>query len=259
MLHWQRFRQFDNSDELRHTRVIECRSVTPFKRVLSMSIKTLNLALALVMIGVGTLTLRLVPMTQRTQAEVRRLEAMYGQAFVADPNKFYVRAIDSGKPFQFMWRVHIPNAPRIYFENRSWSGSTGSDLPLNKHGDTIFTCTLRQGKSGIEVNTNFCGTYSGSFDTTRAEDGVLANRDQLQVTLAGDGRVQEYSGDQIVELLRIVPSPTLIAEMDAKYGNAATDQFSIGPLSIRFGFPAAFAKERTAQERHAKEALNNGR
>jgi hypothetical protein len=68
----------------------------------------------------------------RLQAEYRRLSTITGELAIDDPAKLSIRAIDTGEPLHFAWRVYIPPSYRQIVK-RSTGGSSSSSSSSPRH------------------------------------------------------------------------------------------------------------------------------
>lgn len=211
-----------------------------------MFIKVANTFMSLAMLVGAVLTLMLVPKTHRLRADVQRLEQIYGSATADDLQKIYVRAIDTGKPFHFMWRIYVPPAPGYKYWHQAFGSGMGMDWKPGSNGsDFILTCAIRPSPSGVEtyVNSshkNLINGHRGFSAFTHGSDLFLADFDRFNATIAGLKDMQEFSANELVELVSLSPTQALVDEVATKYGNQLGTRLT-GPISIRLGLPSAFS------------------
>ena len=66
----------------------------------------------------------------RLQAEYRRLTAITGELAIDDPAKLSIRAIDTGEPLRFAWRVYVPpNYLQVVKRSTGSSSRSSSSSP----------------------------------------------------------------------------------------------------------------------------------
>lgn len=126
-----------------------------------MARKTIDLVLAAVVLVGGMLALQAGRERARLAAHRQRLAAAAGELPVDDPNMVYVKALDTGDPLHFAWRIHLPAMATV--ETRSvighgWSGgSTWSASPT----DFIARVRFRDDEQGVmNVYTRFANGSS---------------------------------------------------------------------------------------------------
>jgi hypothetical protein len=131
-----------------------------------------------------------------------RLVQVTGDLPVADASKVYVRALDTGEPMHFAWRVYVPpNYQQIWKSNHGGSSTSSS----SSSSEFITRVRFREGDQGrLDVYTHFSG---GSSRSTLA-DGPFAGllRDhwgEVRVEQLGAAGLAVLGPDQSAVILRL--------------------------------------------------------
>jgi hypothetical protein len=131
-----------------------------------------------------------------------RLARMAGELPIADPTKVYIRALDTGEPLHFAWRVYFP--PNYRQSLRSRFGGLGSSTST-KPSEFIARVRFREDDEGfINMYSRFA---SGSSRSTFGDKGLadlLRNRwDNVRVEQLGTPEVAILETDQPAVMLRL--------------------------------------------------------
>jgi hypothetical protein len=133
----------------------------------------------------------------------RRLVGMAGELPIADPSKVYARALDTGEPLHFAWRVYLPAN-----YNRALRSSGGGALGAStsrRPSEFIARLRFRQDNQGVmEVYNHFANgsTRVSLGDKTLAD--LLRNRwDKVRVERLGAPEVAVIEPDKPAVLLRL--------------------------------------------------------
>jgi hypothetical protein len=121
--------------------------------------------LALLTVGLvgGMLAWKAGHERSRLEANYRRLAAAVGELPADDPALIYLKALDTGDPLHFAWRVHLPAKTRM--DLRSGSGRSGLRglISCSDPTDFIARVRLREDEPGhMSVYTKIMGGSSRS-------------------------------------------------------------------------------------------------
>lgn len=174
------------------------------------------------------------------RAEYDRLVRAAGELPVTDPTKVYVRALDTGDPMHFAWRVYLP--PNYPYEVRS-SGWGGGSMSSNPGGgaaqEFIARVRFRPDDQGrLDCYTKFAGGASrGSIGTP--EVGTLLRRrwSKLHVETLGTSGAAIIDPKKPATLVRLTLPPELQSEWKAALGGGGLDHPAL--LTLRFGPPGS--------------------
>jgi hypothetical protein len=118
--------------------------------------------LAVVMSG-GVLAWRTGNERARLEAQHRRLVAAAGDLPVEDPTLIYLKALDTGDPLHFAWRVHLPANANLKLQSRSVNGWSGGSWSGSAPMDFIARVRFREDEQGmVNVYTRYVGSSSRS-------------------------------------------------------------------------------------------------
>ncbi|MGP0069501.1 MAG: hypothetical protein ACLQGP_38625 [Isosphaeraceae bacterium] len=145
-----------------------------------------------------------------------RLARTAGELPIADPFKVYMRALDTGEPLHFAWRVYCP--PNYNNMLYSSTGSGDSTWGSSRSSEFIARVRFREDAEGVvDVYSHF---GSGSTAENLGDKGLadlLRNRwDRVRVEQLGAPEVIVLEPDQSAVMLRL----TLPDDMKAEAGKA---------------------------------------
>lgn len=144
----------------------------------------------------------------RLHAEHRRLAAITGELAIDDPAKLSIRAIDTGEPLHFAWRVYLPpNYEQIIM--RSTGGSSSSSSSSSR--EFIARVRLRLDEQGnLRVYSRFAG--GSSYETLgdrRLGELLQGGWNKIEAMQIGaDDAASLAAGDSAV-LLRLTLPPEM--------------------------------------------------
>jgi hypothetical protein len=167
-----------------------------------MSLRPLDWTLlAIVVIG-GGLALQTGWERGRLTRERDRLVQITGELTVAEPAKLHIKAIATGIPLDFAWRIYIP--PNYQFKQRASAGGTGSSLSSNAR-DFVGRVRFRRDDRGyLQVFSRF-----GSGNSVAGIGGerlakLLENRwGEVRVEQLGATEPVSLDSGQFAVLLRL--------------------------------------------------------
>lgn len=132
-----------------------------------------------------------------------RLLAITGDLPIGDPTRVHVRAVETGEPLHFAWRIHVPanDAVQFRYSNGGFS-SSGSNEPE----DFVVRVRFRETSDGqTELYTHFShgSSRSTQFDPTLTK--LLHGRwGEIRVEQLGSrGVAVPEEADRPVVLLRL--------------------------------------------------------
>lgn len=134
--------------------------------------------------------------------ELIRIDQTVGELTLTDPTKVHIRAIETGEPLHFAWRVYLPANYRQHIRHKG--GSYGSSWSSNP-AEFIARVRFKEESDGrLQVYTRFSGG-SSLMSCGRAELGsfLRGRHDQLEVEQIGQGKTEVIEPDGSALLLRI--------------------------------------------------------
>lgn len=171
-----------------------------------MKIRILDLVLLLFIVGGGFVSWRSGRQRSLLSAEYQRLVGKTGELTVVDPTRVQVRAIPTGDPKSFAWRVYLP--PN-YTQILRQSGGASSSSTTSDAREFIARVRFGEDAQGrTRVFTRFVGGSSDSGLAPKPLADLLRGRwDQLQVEQIGSARpVTLEPGKSVVILELRIPA-----------------------------------------------------
>ncbi len=161
-----------------------------------------ELFLLLVVVVGGILAWNTGRQRSRLQAEYQRLSRLTGDIPIADPTQVYMRAIETGEPLHFAWRVYLPpNYRQIVTDSSGSSSSSWSS------GATEFITRVRfrEDEQGLlQVHTRFSGGSGRMSLGDQSLAKLLRGRwDKIHVEQLGGDDLITLKPDQSAVLLRL--------------------------------------------------------
>jgi hypothetical protein len=146
----------------------------------------------------------------RLESEYRRLVQETGELPIGDPSKAHLRALETGEPLHFAWRVYLP--PK--FTVRIRDGHGGSSGTSSSSREFIARVRFREDQDGnLELYKHFAGGSSrGGFGDPGLAKLLRGRWDKVIVEQFGAGDVATIEPDEPVVLLRL----SLPKEMEAE-------------------------------------------
>jgi hypothetical protein len=167
----------------------------------------------------------------RLEADYRRLTRATGDLPIADPTKVHFRAIETGEPLHFAWRVYLP--PNYQFFMRTRTGSMSSSTASDSR-EYIARVRFREDDGILNVYEHFSGSSSrGSFGD-RSLAGLLHGRwEKVLVEQLGAPNLATVEPDGSAVLLRL----TLPEDMQAEARK------TLDPYTLEKFIPVLFEME----------------
>ena len=165
------------------------------------------------------------------RSEFERLSASYGQLPVTDPQKFTITQIETGEPYHFLWRFHLPaNVNLQHMEgfagSRSW-GSTSRSSPT----DALCRVHFRFQGGSVRVFTDGMGGGLMTFGDEKTTRFLEAHCEELEFeSVAGVGEVVELPLDQPLPILMIRIPEELMDDLGREAGEQWRVRLSKGIL-----------------------------
>jgi hypothetical protein len=167
-------------------------------------------ALLLVVIAVGAFYLW-GSATERARlgSEAERLRLLTGDLRPADPAKVYIRAIPTGDPLDFAWRVYFPPNYSMYARHSSGSFSSGSSSDAVH---SIFRVRLRKVNGSWRIYERMHHSSALSSVNHRLAKYLDGHEEQIVVEQRGSETLEEIEPDQEFTLLRLTLPEDVAAE-----------------------------------------------
>ena len=109
----------------------------------------IDLVLLAIVLAGGALAWRAGRERARLAAHHDRLVAAAGELPADDPTLVYLKALDTGDPLHFAWRVHLPAKTHLEVRSTTGSGWSGGSWSGSDPMDFIARVRLRADESGM--------------------------------------------------------------------------------------------------------------
>jgi hypothetical protein len=189
---------------------------TPFG-VLESSMKhwLLNGILLVVVLAGAVMAWRSGRERSRLSGRYARLVQATGELTVVDPSLVYLRAVETGEPFHYAWRVYFP--PN-YNQAISISNGMKSSGSSSTASEFLSRVRLRPDNLGvIQVFTHFAnGSSSSSIGGPQLAELLRGRWDKVRVEQLGSPDVAVLKPDHHAVVLRLTLPDDLIAEAKTK-------------------------------------------
>lgn len=183
------------------------------------------------------------------RAEHDRLADRFGAVDVEDPEKFYIRRINTGEPFHFAWRFYQPDELEIETRRRGLHGNTGWSRSSGRHGEGIMRLRFRFEETGLRVfNKTTSGSSTSGFGNPALAEFLKTHWDALQVDVIADEGTVEADPEQILKFLSIRIPESLLAEAQEAIGRAASDPKNNTLFDLRVGTVDAWQNAEQSDE-----------
>ena len=136
----------------------------------------------------------------RVQAELAalhkqhaRIRATYGEMKIEDPDAVHIKAIDSKHPWQWAWRVYLPDNSQgtlTYKIGQGSSGSLGFGSSKQEFVSRLSLTELKDGRMGL-FNRFEGGSSFSRFGSKEFFDFLREHRDELQIEQLGDRGIEK--------------------------------------------------------------------
>ena len=209
-------------------------------------IRMLNTLLLIAAVVGSALTYRAGRLRRELLAEQNRLEQLVGSLPIDDPTKMHVRALDTGQPLHFAWRVYLPAGFKSQWRGYSGGGSGG---PRSRPRESIARVRFRENDEGIlEVFVHSGGSSSRTTTGNRKLAELLHGRwDELEVEQLGRDQLVVVEPDEIATLVRVTFSESLKLDAKQKLSKRSWKRYQETLFDYRFGSHRAFQKAETAK------------
>ena len=176
--------------------------------------------------------------------DLGRLQAMAGDFRIVSPDKIYIKAITTGRPLEFMWRVYWPKGYEpghaIQFIGMGGSSSSTRSSRVPPARDFVLRARLRVDSESVYFQSrgNQSGSQSGAplrdSNESRSVRRLAEDPDRAVIKQAGADRVEEYTVADEIMLLSVSvnqdgPDSKPVEVLTYKYFGPR----SAGPLSNR--------------------------
>jgi hypothetical protein len=123
----------------------------------------LDLALLIVFVAGSGLAWQAGRERARLKAHFDRLVAAAGELPADDPTMVYLKALDTGDPLHFAWRVHVPANTNLEVRSKTGSGWSGGSWSSSAPEDFIARVRFREDEQGgVAVYTKLANSSSRS-------------------------------------------------------------------------------------------------
>jgi hypothetical protein len=182
----------------------------------------------------------------RLTRERDRLVQLTGDLTIADPTKLHVRAIETGSPKEFAWRIYVP--PRYQLNSRVNIGGMSTFLAHSSR-DFIAVVRFRIGESRcLEVFSRLPGgNHDGKIGDERLAKLVEERWGEIRVEQLGTTEPVEMATGESAVLLRL----SLPAEMqaEARHKLAPDDRDRFVPTLFKLNLGPAQAPGNATQSK----------
>jgi hypothetical protein len=177
----------------------------------------------------------------RLQAEFDHLAQMTGDLPIGDPSMVHLRALPTGEPLHFAWRVYLPAGYR--FTRRTYSrSSVPSNVGYsNMTASVEFIARVRflEEDGVLQVYDSFNGSRSRNSIAYNALAKLLRGRwDRLVVEQVGINGVDAIEPDDVAVLLRIKIPEEMEQEARQALGIAPEAPFDPELFRLEIGEPS---------------------
>ncbi|HYW80262.1 MAG TPA: hypothetical protein VE890_11825 [Thermoguttaceae bacterium] len=205
-------------------------------------IRLLNTLLLIAAIIGGVTTYRSGETQRELLAEQNRLEQMVGSLHVDDLTKMHVRALDTGEPLHFAWRVYVPPGFKMRWESPNGGGSSSSQSDAREF---VARIRFRESDDGIlEVFTKEGGGSSRMGLGNQKLAAILHDRwDEIEVEQLGRDGQAVVEPDQVATLVRLNLSESLKEEAKGKLSQNMLKRYQELFFDYRVGSEEAFQKD----------------
>src|SRR5262245_17654443 len=108
-----------------------------------------DLVLLTIVLAGGVLAWQAGRERARAAAHYDRLVAAAGELPADDPTLIYLKALDTGDPLHFAWRVHLPAKTDLEVRSRTGSGWSGGSWSCSDPTDFIARVRFRVDEQGV--------------------------------------------------------------------------------------------------------------
>jgi len=150
----------------------------------------------------------------RLQAEHERLKALTGELVPVDPTKIYLRALETGDPLDFAWRVYLPPNYRLNVSHTRGGSSSSSN---SEAVSAIFRVRLRKVDGRWLSYHRFAGGSGLSSLNPEVAEFLDNHPDQLLVEQFGKERTEEIDpASEFMLIMATMPQEPGASEKDSK-------------------------------------------
>jgi hypothetical protein len=176
----------------------------------------LNGLLLLVVLSGAIMAWRSGRERSRLTERFARLVRATGDLTVADPSLVYLRAVETGEPLHYAWRVYFPPNYNQIMSSRNGMTSSGSSSSASEF---LSRVRLRPDDRGaMQVYTHFAnGSSISSIDGPQLTELLRGRWDKVRVEMIGSPEVASLKPNQHAVLLRLTLPDDLIDEAKKKF------------------------------------------
>lgn len=173
--------------------------------------------LLVIVVLVGCVTfVRIQSQLSDLHKEHARISATVGQLTITDPKLVHMQAIETHHPWQWAWRVYLPDsssASLSYYVGSGGSGSHGySGGSPREQICRVNLSRTEGGGFGLYVRA-LSGAGFSTFGSKELCDFLIEHRDQLKIEQLGDQqRAEQLKPDDPPSIMLRVSLPDKLAE-----------------------------------------------
>jgi hypothetical protein len=177
--------------------------------------RAIDLLLLLAILPGGLLAWQTGRERGRLEARYERMVKIAGDLPIADPTKVYIRALDTGEPLHYAWRVYLPPNYTLIVRNRAGNGNGGSSTSWSLNSvEFIARVGFRKDEQGLmNVYTRFHnGSSMSGFGGRAVTELLTAHPGEVRVEQLGSSGIAVVQPDQSAVLLRMSLPEELVGE-----------------------------------------------
>ncbi len=147
----------------------------------------IDLALVVVILIGGVLAFRAGGERMGLAAHHARLVDAAGELAVDDPTLIYLKALDTGEPLHFAWRVHLPPKTTLAVRSQMAGGSSTSTSSHSDPQELIARVRLREeAPNQVRVYTKFAGgSGTSGYDSPELARLLREHAHELKIEQIG--------------------------------------------------------------------------
>ena len=191
----------------------------------SMRLRALDILLLLLTVIGGVLALSSSRRASALRAEYERIVHVAGDLEIKDPARLRIRAIDTGDPWHFAWRVYMPANYSMPLKHAVGGASGSSGFFQSEPQEFIARIRLTASRDGqIAIYQSYGPNVS--FTTAGTSDFfayLSEHRDELVVEQLAANEAISLAADDSATLLKISLPEELSQEARARFGSELAD------------------------------------
>lgn len=169
-----------------------------------------------------------------------RIVAAVGEMKIQDPSVAQIKALETNQPWQWAWRVYLPDNSNGTLTYQVGQGSSGSLGFASSQQEFIARLSLTQLKDGrLGLYNRFEGGCSfSSFGTKEFGDFLREHRDELEIEqLGSQGAEQLKAGGPTVVFFRLKLSDELARQASERFPDRMLQKLIPTVLEVELDIP----------------------